>query len=221
MPGWDTLVDLVRTLLVVLSQSLGGSLGGAIVVASITLRLATLPLAIRVARRTAEMRRRLQAIEPQLARLRARHGHDAAELARRTMRLRRRNGVETVPRGTFALLGVQLPIGAALFAALRDGLGVGQRFLWVGDLARPDALVAGIAAILAAGATATSATAGAGRGVGAHAGTIASAALTIFFLWRLASGVGVFYAASSLAGIAQGVVVRRIETRRQPGAPRT
>ena len=215
MPGWDTLIDLVRTLLVVLSQSLGGSLGGAMVVASITMRLVTMPLAIRVARRAAEMRRKVQEIEPAMARLRERYANDPQELLRRTMALRRRKGIEAVPRGTFAMLAAQLPLGAALFAAMRGGFGAGQRFLWVADLARPDAFVAGIAAILSAGATAAAASTDAGRGLSAQAGTIASAALTLFFLWRLASGVGVYYAASSLVGIAQGAIVRRLAARDQ------
>ena len=50
MLGWDSLVGFFTALLVALSQAYGGNLGSAIITVSVLIRLALLPLTLRIAR---------------------------------------------------------------------------------------------------------------------------------------------------------------------------
>src|SRR4051812_21860535 len=110
---WSMAIDLLRGGLFSLAHFCGGSMGLAIVVASIVFRAIMLPFAVRAARR--------QAAAP---------------------------AQKAVPDiGAVA----QLPLGIALYAAIR---GIGERggaFLWVKSLARPDRVLAIFAAIVAGG----------------------------------------------------------------------
>ena len=214
MFGWDLLVDALRAVLVVLTHAFGGSLGTAIVAVSIVVRLLLLPLTLRVALESRALERRKAKLKPELDRLAKRHADDPVELLRRTRALHEKHGIPALPRGTLALMLVQLPLGGALYQAIRTGLGVGQRFLWLADLGRPDAMVAGIAALLAAGTVAASGPSASANGSSATwAGMVVSGAVTLFIVWRLAAGVGLYWGASSLVGIAQGLLVRRAESR--------
>ena len=214
MFGWDLLVDALRAVLVVLTHAFGGSLGTAIVAVSIVVRLLLLPLTLRVALESRALERRKAKLKPEVDRLAKRHADDPVELLRRTRALHEQHGIAALPRGTVALALVQLPLGGALYQAIRTGLGVGQRFLWLADLGRPDATVAGIAALLAAGAVAASGQSASANGSAATwAGMAVSGAVTLLIVWRLAAGVGLYWGASSLVGIAQGLLVRRAESR--------
>src|SRR5215217_7546825 len=202
---WDLLVDALRTVLVVLTHALGGSLGSAIAGLSLAVRLLLLPLTLRVALRARALQRRMRelqpVLEPELARLKTRHADDPRALADTTMALYRKHDITPVPRGTVPLMLVQLPLGAALYRAIVSGLGIGQRFLWVADLSRPDAAIAATAALLAAGAAAAgSAPAGDGGAAAttaANVGIVMSALVTLFFAWKFAAGVGIYWSASS------------------------
>jgi YidC/Oxa1 family membrane protein insertase len=220
--AWDLLVDTFRTVLVVVAHALGGSLGSAIVAVSLAVRVLLLPLTLRVALRAREMQRRMRALQPELARLRKRHASDPRRVALETQALYRRNGVELVPRGTALLAAVQLPLGGALYRAIASGLGVGQRFAWIADLARPDALLAILAATLAGAAAASGAAGGDANGRwAAHAGTLASATVALVLVWRLSSGVGLYWAASSFVGVVQGQIVRRADAKAAPPPERS
>jgi membrane protein insertase Oxa1/YidC/SpoIIIJ len=70
---WTELVDLIYGGLVCVSTALGGSMGWAIAVVSLAVRLGLLPLTLRIAYRGLEMQARLRRLAPELARIRARH----------------------------------------------------------------------------------------------------------------------------------------------------
>ena len=214
MFGWDLLVDALRAVLVVLTHTFGGSLGTAIVAVSIVVRLLLLPLTLRVALESRALERRKAKLKPELDRLAKRHADDPVELLRRTRALHEKHGIPALPRGMLALMLVQLPLGGALYHAIRTGLGVGQRFLWLADLGRPDAMVAGIVALLAAGSVAASGQGASANGSAATwAGMLVSGVVSLLIVWRLAAGVGLYWGASSLVGIVQGLLVRRAEER--------
>jgi membrane protein insertase Oxa1/YidC/SpoIIIJ len=108
-----------------------------------------------------------------------------------------------VPQGTLASTLVQLPVGAALYQAFARGLGPKLSFLWAGDLARPDAILAGVAASLAGLAAGLSATTN-------HRGAVAiSATITLLIAWRLSASVALYWIASSGVGAVQALVLRR------------
>ena len=63
-----------------------------------------------------------------------------------TQELQRRHGLSMFDRVTLLNVGVQLPVFAVLFQAVRRVAASGGAFYWVSSLARPDAMVAAIAA---------------------------------------------------------------------------
>jgi YidC/Oxa1 family membrane protein insertase len=219
MPGWDSVVEVLRQLIFLLSHHMGGSVGGAIVVVSAVARVLLLPLTVRAALAAREHQARIARIQPQLDALAKRNAGKPVDLATHTAALHREHGIPTLPKGTLLTLLVQFPIGAALYQAVRSGLTAGARFLWIGDLARPDYALTAVVGILAAlgvyitGATQPAATTPAGMST--YSAAIVSGLLTVFFAFRLASGVGIYWAASSLVGLVQPVIVRQIVLRRE------
>ena len=207
MELWTLFVELMRQILFVLAIPLGGNLGAAIVALSVGVRLALLPMTLRLAIKAQEIQRTIRDLAPELERLKRRHAADPVRLARETQALYRKHGVDVVPSGTMASLAIQLPIGAGLYQAITQGLARGGRFLWVGDLARPDLVVALIAAGL--GALAALVTAAGAAEHTARGAAILSGVVTFVVAWRLAAGLGLYWAASALVGVVQAILVRR------------
>jgi membrane protein insertase Oxa1/YidC/SpoIIIJ len=82
----------------------------------------------------------------------------------------------------------------------------GGRFLWVKDLAMPDALLAFGGAVVTAWSSALAPSLSASQRVPAVA---VPALLTFFFLSRMAAGMSIYTLVSGLVGVAQAVLVRR------------
>jgi YidC/Oxa1 family membrane protein insertase len=209
MLDWSIVVGFVRALVFALAHVCGNSIGSGILAVSVLVRLALVPLTLRAARRVLAHQARIAELAPALERLRRRHGDDRAALAEATMSLYREHGIEIIPRGSLASALIQLPIGAALYQAFSSGLGPRLSFLWIGDLARPDAALALLAASLAgltAGLSATSTSRGA---------VALSAMITLVVAWRLSASIALYWIASSGVGAVQALVLRR-----PPAVPR-
>jgi len=73
MPLWAEFVDFVYAALFCLSTAFGGSMGLAIVVLSFAVRLALLPITLRLAYRALEMQAALEKIRPKLERISERY----------------------------------------------------------------------------------------------------------------------------------------------------
>ena len=194
MLDWSLVVDGVRALVFAAAHLFGNSVGSGILAVSVLARLALLPITLRAARRAMEHQARVAALKPELERLKQKFGEDRSGLAEATMTLYRERGIGVVPQGTIGSTLVQLPVGAALYQAFARGLGPKLSFLWVGDLARPDAILAGVAASLA----------GLAAGLGttsSHRSTVAiSATITLLIAWRLSASVALYWIASSGVG---------------------
>jgi YidC/Oxa1 family membrane protein insertase len=202
MLGWSLVVDLVRAGVFAMAHVCGNSVGSGILAVSVLVRLALLPVTLRVARRGLEHQRRLAALQPELARLWARHGNDPARLADATARLYRTHGIGPLPRGTVGAALVQIPIGAALYQAV-SGVGPRLGFLWVADLARPDAALAALAALVAAAAMSL------GDPSGNRGAVAISAIVTLFIAWRMTASVALYWVASGSVGAVQALALRR------------
>jgi YidC/Oxa1 family membrane protein insertase len=203
MLDWSLVVDGVRALVFAAAHLFGNSVGSGILAVSVLARLALLPLTLRAARRAMEHQARVAALQPDLARLKKKFGDDRAGLAEATLTLYRERGIGAVPQGTIASTLVQIPVGAALYQAFARGLGPKLSFLWVGDLARPDAILAGVAASLAGLA------AGLGANTNHRSAVAISATITLFIAWRLSASVALYWVASSGVGAVQALVLRR------------
>src|SRR2546430_4564966 len=86
------LADLFRAAIFAAAHVFAGSLGAGIVAVSLGVRLALLPLTIRLARRALAQQAILARLQPELQRLQARYGNDPAARWRRTQALYRRGG---------------------------------------------------------------------------------------------------------------------------------
>ena len=198
------LVDLFRGLLFAVAHLTGGSLGASILVVSTVIRVALLPVTIRMARRAREHQDALRRLEPELERLRRRHAADQQRLIEETMALHREHGVGVFPRGTLGAMLIQAPIFGALYRAITTGARNVGGFLWIRDLAEPDivlAIVASIGAAIAAKVDPCAAT--------SSRAWIPAAAITFVFAWRIAAGVGLYWVASSAVGVGQSLILRR------------
>jgi YidC/Oxa1 family membrane protein insertase len=205
MELWNAVVFQLAHALVALGSVFGGNLGLAIITVSLAMRLLLLPLSLRMMRRAEAQRRKLAELQPDLDRLARRFADDPERRAKETWALYRRRGVNPLDGRAFVTALAQVPVMAALSSAIRRGLEAGGRFLWVEDLARPDAWLALGVAALAAAATVLAPGARDNR----TAGVVLSAALTLFFAWKLSAGLGLYWAVSSGVGLAQSAWLRR------------
>ena len=206
MPVWSEFVDVIYATLVCVSTALGGSMGLAIAVVSLVARVSLLPLTLRLAYRALEVQAAVKKIEPQLARLRAKHKSDQRRMVEETARLYQANGIKLVDGGTLVGTAIQAPIFLGLVGAIRRGLAAGGRFLWVKDLALPDAALAACCALVSALSVALGPTLAASQRLPA---ILVPAVLTLVFLCRIAAGVSLYTLASGLVGLAQALLVRR------------
>jgi len=202
---WNDFVGLVESLLAALAGSYGGSLGLAIITLSLLIRLALLPLTLRAQRQSHERQARLQRLQPEIAQLRGRYQHEPERQARALAELYRREGLGSPGWGTVVGLLVQLPLVAALYTAIQHVAHAGGAFLWIRSLAQPDLLLTGLVVVLAGLAGAL----GPGGPQQPRALLVLFPAIvTAFIAWKLAAGVGLYWAASSGVGLLQAVLLR-------------
>lgn len=206
---WSAVIEAVRSLVFVASQLCGHSIGGGMILVSFAVRLALLPLTLRIALRLREHQSRIAALAPDLERLRRRHGDDRAALAQATMELYREHDIGLMPKGMLASLVIQMPFGAALYRAFSTGFGQRSAFLWIADLARPDIGVALVAAGLAGAVAALAPSTN-------RSAIAANMMITAFLAWRLTASVGLYWVASSCVSIVQAVLLRRSPATMRP-----
>ncbi len=98
--------------LVLLYAAMGRNFGVTIIVFTVLIRLATLPLALRQIRSTQKM----SAIQPKLQAMQKRYAKDKARLSQETMRLYKEAGVN--PIGCLGPMVIQFPIWIGLYMAI-------------------------------------------------------------------------------------------------------
>jgi YidC/Oxa1 family membrane protein insertase len=205
---WSSFLDLLRASLFTLAHVCGGSLGGGILVLSLMVRVALLPLTLRLAIRARELEQAKRRLHPKLETLQKRYASRPLDLMIATRELYAANGIDTVPKGTFLGTALQLPIATGIYQTIGSAAKGIVRFLWVKDLSRPDALVASVAAGLAGAAV----MAGPASPTSRTAAGLA-AAVTFLFAWRLSAGVGLYWIASNVVTVVQSLLVRRASSK--------
>jgi YidC/Oxa1 family membrane protein insertase len=203
---WSLFVGYLQTGLFLLAQVYGGNISLAIITLSLMARLALLPLTLRLARRSQEQQIRLQAIQPELQRLKKLYRNDPEKLSQKTMELHRKHDVQLLDGAGFLGTLVQLPVFAGLFSAIKQGIANGGLFLWITDISQPNILLALIIAALTFVSSALSPNV---QQQGRTLSLLLPAVITLFFVWRLSAGLGLYWAASSLVGMLQAAILRR------------
>lgn len=205
MPGWESLVHFFTVLLVSLSQSCGGNLGLAIIIVSVVMRLALLPLTLRIARAMFAQQRIIHRLSDEIKALRRRYQADPRRLAAKLSELYRRNGVKPIHGSSLTGGALQALVGGGLYTALRRGLAQGHRFFWIGDLGHPDALLAVATGVITFAASM----------IGPHLGeqsriatAVLPAVLTLILAWRLSSAIVLYWASSATMSVVQALILR-------------
>jgi YidC/Oxa1 family membrane protein insertase len=208
MLGWNGFVGLLGFSLSALANLYGGNLGLAIITLSIAVRLALLPLALRMARHARAQQKLLHGIRFDIDKLKKKYKSRPQELAAAMSNLHQEHGIKPVDATNLIGMVVQVLLGAGVYSAIRRGLGTGGHFLWIRNLAQPNlplTVATGMLTFLAAV-------------LGPHlpqqsrtAATVLPAILTMIFAWRLAAGVALYWAASTAVTGLQGLLLRRDE----------
>jgi YidC/Oxa1 family membrane protein insertase len=204
---WLGLVTAVQHAITLLAATTGGSIGLAIITVSVALRIALLPLTIRLARRAEEQRVILERMQPELAQIKARFRNEPERLAAETLALYRQHGLQPFDPRSISMILLQLPFASALYSAISRGLGAGRRFLWIADLAKPDFLLVAITAALTFAMSLLGTSKDAQRSA-----AVISTVITVAILWRLSAAIGLYWAGSTAVGAVQAVMLRRRTT---------
>lgn len=215
MDIWHLWVSLLGHGLGALSSQFGLSEALAIVLLTLVARALLMPLSVAAVLRAELRKERLLALRPELDALGRRFEGKGAELAAATLALYRRHGVRFVDRITLANVGAQGVFGLGLFQAIGKAA-FGSRFLWIGNLAKPDLALTAVVTLLMLVAMAVMP--GAVSEPSAVVLLGAAALLTAVSLAFLPSAVGLYWAASNVAGVVQALAVRVLVRRRRSQA---
>ena len=206
---WSNLIDVLRGSLFVLAHWFGGSFGGAILVASALMRIALFPVTLGATRRRLLREQKLRELAPELADIKRRHADKPDLLFSATQRVHQAHGVPLFdPRAALDSL-VSLPPAVALYSAIRGIAGNAGRFLWVGDLAKPDRLMAIVAASVAAAGAWTSSANPAAANTSQTLGVVLAGVVTFFFLSHLSAGLALYSVSNSVIGAAERLIAAR------------
>lgn len=215
MEIWGTFVEAISVTLFALAQIYGGNLGWAIITLSVLVRLALLPLSLYVGRRVKARQDLLKSLQPKIDRIKVKYRHNPQRQSEELMKLYRHNGVS--PFDLWSILGnvAQIPAFLGLLSAIRKGLGSGGSFLWIKDIAKPDAILA----FIVAGLTYLSSALASDLPQQARAFiNLLPVMIALFFVWKLAAGIGLYWASSTGVGIAQSLILKKIASSDRGGS---
>ena len=205
---WDSFVDLLRAVIVSVAQLCGGSLGGGIILVSAGIRLALLPLTLRLARRARAQQARIAALRPEIEALQRQYANDRQRLMREVRDLYAAHDIKLLTPDGLIGVAIQLPLLSGLFAAVRTGLGTNVRFLWVSDLAKPERLLAlAVTALTAWGIS--GAPTPPGPSASPNPMVLISVVGTLVILWTASSAVALSVGAGSLVSMFQNWLLVR------------
>jgi YidC/Oxa1 family membrane protein insertase len=211
MGVWAAWVHLLGELLVSMTAATHGNLGAAVVLLSLAVRLSLLPLSLSMARRARARVEKMRVLQPELEALQKRFAKDPERLTRETIALYKQHNVPVTDWRSLGGGLLQFPIAGGIYSAIRDGLGVGRRFLWIADLARPDVLVM----LVTVGFSMLAAWLNPNLPASARwMAMLVPSVMTAFMLWHLSAGLGLYMAAANAVSVVQSVMLRPPRPRR-------
>ncbi|UGB47196.1 YidC/Oxa1 family membrane protein insertase [Frateuria edaphi] len=203
---WSMFVDGLSSLLAQLATWLDGSYGLAVIVLALLVRLALLPMTLKTAEQGWWRQQQLLALKPKLARLNERHAGDPAAKAKAMQALYREYGVSGGLGSSLLVALVQAPLGAGIYAAIRQGVAGAGSFLWIPKLARPDVMLALVVGLLSFAALLLN------PAMSEQARTLLHwlpVVVSFLVVWHLAAGLGLYWAGSSGVNLLQVALLRR------------
>ena len=198
--------EMLASLMSQLAVLFDGNMGWAILALALAVRLALLPLSLHLARRMRANQKIVASLEPQVAEIRKRLADRPAEMLPAMSALYKANGARLFDRSSLLGALLQLPVFGLLYKAIGNaGAGAGP-FLWMRSLATPDAALTGIVLALTALSAYFMPSAAPDK---AMLMMVVQVVVMAFIVWKLASGVGLYWAASAFVGVLQTLLLRR------------
>jgi len=206
MSLWTNFAELLQNGILFFGQVFGGNMGTAIITFSLFLRLLILPLTLKIAERSFIRQKIMKELQPELEKLKKRFRKQPEILARATMEMYKKHNISMID--SFSFLGglVQLPVFFGLFSAVRRILvNFGSRFLWIRNIALPDLKLTLFVTVLTYIMVSLSPNL---SGQYKLLMILLPTALSFFFLWHMAAGIGLYWASTSAVGILQIAIIR-------------
>lgn len=198
----DTLAALMSSL----ASLFGGSMGWAILLLALAVRLALLPLTLHLSRRMLANQQKMKALQPQVDAIRARLKDDPQRMFAAVSALYKEHGVKVFDRSSLLGALVQWPVFGLLYRAISQASAGSRSFLWMKSLAVPDtaltAIVLGLTALAAFYFPSSAADP-------SMLMVAVQVAVMAFVVWKLSAGLGLYWAASSSVNVVQTLVLRR------------
>lgn len=214
MALWTQWLNFLEGFLGFLSSQVGLGEGLAIIALTLLVRTMVLPLAWPSSYRGYIRQKKIARLQPELRRLKEQFGDEPALHAEQLAALYRKNGMTVTDWRAILSALAQLPILLGTYTVLRKGLS--GRFLWVGDLSRPDrwiALLAGLATVLLTAAN---------PDLPEHMRLmliIVPSILTVVVALKVASALSLYWTATNCYSAVQTAVLHRVvATRIRSGA---
>jgi YidC/Oxa1 family membrane protein insertase len=199
--------DALSHLLSLIAHQFGVSDALAIILLTLAVRLALMPIAVACAARMQANRLKMDRLKPELERLRQTHKDQPKELAAATMSLYRQHGVKLFDRLFLLNIGSQAIFGIGLLQVLRN-IRASSSFLWIANITRPDFLLTLVACILmSVGLMLAPETSSQSSMM---ATLVISVVITIFTLAAMPSTVGLYWATSNAVSIGQSLALRAL-----------
>jgi YidC/Oxa1 family membrane protein insertase len=193
-----------------------GNMGWAILALALTVRLALLPLTLHLARKMRRNQKIIQSLAPQVAAIRERLADQPADMFAAISALYKANGAHMFDRSTLLGALVQVPVFGLLYKAIANAGSSAGPFLWMRSLATPDAALTAVVLVLTALSAYYMPSAAPDK---AMLMVLVQVVVTAFILWKLAAGVGLYWAASSFVSLLQACVLRFEGRRATAGRP--
>ncbi len=204
---WDQIVDLLRLIIMAYAQACGGNLGAGILAFSIVVRIVMFPFTLRIARTMKAHQQAMEKLRPQLERIRKRFRKQPERIAEESHRLFQENDISPIPYA--GCLGglAQIPLFLAVYSAVRQAVVAGGRFLWIGNIARPDILLTIVVTALTYASITHSASGLTQQGKPIV--ILLPVIATLFILAKTSAGIGLYWGVSAAASLIQSMVLAR------------
>lgn len=209
------MTDQLLLLMSTLAGLFNGSLGWAILALSLAVRLALLPLTLNFARKMQANQQKVKALQPQLDAIKARLHDQPQQMMAEVSALYQANGVKLFDRSSLMGILIQVPVFGMMYSAITKVSAQGGPFLWLKNLASPDALLTAIVLVVTAVSAYYMPSAG---GTAQTMMIVIQVIVTALFIWKLSAGLGLYWLASGSVGLLQSLMLR-FEQRRRGASP--
>lgn len=207
--------EILASAMTQLSMLFNGNMGWTILALALVVRLALFPLTLHLSRRMLANQQKIKTLQPQVDAIKARLASDPKAMFAAISALYKENDARMFDRSSLLGALVQLPVFGLLYKAITNASS--GSFLWIRNLASPDTALTLVVLALTAVAAYYAPTTAADTAMVMMAVQIL---VTAFILWKLAAGVGLYWAVSAFASAVQSLVLR-YEQRRLAGVTRT